>query len=446
MTQSIIEVAETAEAGLNRSAVEEHSRQRGEPDWLRQSRLAAWERYEALAKPTTRDEGWRRTDISALDLERLAVPVQAGQAAGGGSAAVEAASADAAERAGILVLRNGRVEQTALDEKLTSRGVLLMSLARAVAEKPELVRDRLARQSNRSNASKLEELSAALWGDGALVYLPRGVTLEDPIEIVHWTDRPGAALSRTLIVAEEAATATIIQSHASPEEQPESLASGTVDIVAGQAARITYLGLQERDEQVWSFSRLVSEQERDSAVTWLLLGLGGGLSRAELTCSLNGQGAEADLVGLVFGDDKQHFDLQSLQDHVGSDTRSDLVLKVALRDQATSNFTGLIRVGKTALRTSSNQENRNLLLSGEARADSDPKLEILNSDVTRCGHGATVGPVDEEVIFYLMTRGLSHDQAERLILEGFFEPILARVPLESVRERLWRSIQRKLEK
>jgi Fe-S cluster assembly protein SufD len=123
-----------------------------------------------------------------------------------------------------------------------------------------------------------------------------------------------------------------------------------------------------------------------------------------------------------------------------------LLLKVALRDQASSNFTGMIRVGKTALRTASNQENRNLLLSGQAKADSDPKLEILNSDVVRCGHGATVGPVDEEMIFYLMTRGLSHDQAERLIVEGFFEPLLARVPLESIRERLWTSIHRKLEK
>jgi Fe-S cluster assembly protein SufD len=323
--------------------------------------------------------------------------------------------------------------------------VLLLSLAEAVAQQPELVRRYLGPEQARPGDSKFDALVAALWGDGVFVYVPRGLSIESPFQIVHWSDAEGAALSRMIVVAEEASCLALVDSYASPPDHPESLASGTIEVIEGQAARVTYVHLQERDEQLWSFTSLRSEQERDSAMTWLLLGLGGRLSRNELTCALNGQGAEADLLGLIFGEANQHFDLQSLQDHVASDTRSDLVLKVALRDKATSNFTGLIRVGKTALRTSSNQENRNLLLSGEAKADSDPKLEILNSDVTRCGHGATVGPVDEEMIFYLMTRGLSHDEAERLIVEGFFEPLLGQVPIEGVRQRLWASIERKLQ-
>ena len=439
------EIATQAPADLSREAVEAFSRRRGEPDWLRLARLAAWERYEALPKPTTRDESWRRTDISALDLDRLARPA-ADDAPGAASPdAIAAAIGQAADQAGLLVLRNGKVERCELDDKLAERGVLFLSLAEAIAQEPEQVRRYLRPERERPSEGKLEALAAAFWNDGVFVYVPRGLSIESPFQVVHWSDAEGSALTRTIVVAEEASCLALVDSYASPPDHPESLASGTIEVIEGQAARVSYVHLQERDEQAWSFTSLCSEQERDSAMTWLLLGLGGRLSRNELTCALNGQGAEADLLGLVFGEANQHFDLQSLQDHVASDTRSDLVLKVALRDKATSNFTGLIRVGKTALRTSSNQENRNLLLSGEAKADSDPKLEILNSDVTRCGHGATVGPVDEEMIFYLMTRGLSHDEAERLIVEGFFEPLLGQVPIEGVRQRLWASIERKLQ-
>jgi Fe-S cluster assembly protein SufD len=165
----------------------------------------------------------------------------------------------------------------------------------------------------------------------------------------------------------------------------------------------------------------------------------------ELESLLNGKGSEANLVGLVFGGNAQHFDHQTLQDHMGSDSRSDLKFKVVLRDEASSTFTGMIRIDQHALRTESNQENRNLLLSRHAKADSDPRLEILNSDVIRCGHGATVGPVDEEALFYMQTRGLPRKEAERLIVRGFFEPLVAQVPLESVREHLWAIIERKLE-
>ena len=448
MSQLVTEVldragASAASAGLSRETVEAYSRHRAEPEWLRDARLAAWERYEALSKPTMRDEGWRRTDLSALDLERLAAPP---------NGFVQLASPDGAKptgrdaaRAGLLTLRNGHVHRAALDDRLASRGVVLTSLAEAVAGYPELVHVYLASERP-ATENKFAALSAALWDDGVFVYIPRGEVVDSPFDIVHSDDTSSAALTRTLIVADEGSGATLVESYAAPARRTESLSCGLVDVIVKQGAQFSCVQLQQRDHQCWSFASMRSEQERDSAVTWLVLGLGGRLSRTELACEVLGQGAEADLIGMVFGEDGQHFDFQTLQNHVGDDSRSDLLLKVALRDQATSNFTGLVRVGMTALRTSSNQENRNLLLSDQAKADSDPKLEILNSDVVRCGHGATVGPVDPEMIFYLMTRGLSHDEAERLIVEGFFQPLLARVPLEGVRKRLWGAIQRRLEK
>jgi Fe-S cluster assembly protein SufD len=432
---------QVAPVELTRAAVEAFSRQRGEPDWVLESRLAAWERYESLPMPTSRDEAWKRTDISGLKLERLALPSSEPSLGASSRAGFEE---EATERAGSLMLRNGEVQDRFLDERLASQGVLLLTLSEAVEDRPDLARALLERDGAQDRG-KFAALSAALWNDGVLLYLPRGLMIESPFQVVHWSDAPSASFDRTFVLAEAGSSAAVVESHASPADRPESLASGTVDLIVGQDARLSYVHLQDRDEQTWSFASMRSEQERDSAVTWLLLGLGSRLSRTELTCDLNGQGSEADLIGLVFGEERQFFDYQTLQNHVGNDSRSDLLLKVALRDRANSNFTGMIRVGKAALRTASNQENRNLLLSGEAKADSDPKLEILNSDVVRCGHGATVGPVDQEMIFYLMTRGLSHKEAERLIVEGFFEPLLARVPLESVRERLWASVRRKLE-
>jgi Fe-S cluster assembly protein SufD len=430
---------------LGREAVEAFARQRSEPDWLRAARLAAWERYLALPKPTLQDFGWRRTDIRALDLDRLAAQVGS-DGSGSTLAELDATIDESAMRAGLLVLHNGAVVRRELDEALAGRGVLLMSLSEAATERPELVRDQFDRErTGGAVETKFDALAGALWNDGVLVYVPRGVEVPAPIQLVRWNDGVAPALSQTLVIAEEASSVALIDGYGAPAGRPESLGCGEISVLAKPAARVSVAVLQERDLRSWNFVGLRSEQGRDSAVTWLMLGLGGKLSRTELTCDLNGQGSEADLIGLVLGHQDQMFDLQSLQNHVGDDSRSDLVLKVALRDGAASNFTGMIRVGKSARRTSSNQENRNLLLSGQARADSDPKLEILNSDVTRCGHGATVGPVDEELIFYLMTRGLTRQRAERLVVEGFFEPVLASVPLESVRDRLRASIERKLE-
>jgi Fe-S cluster assembly protein SufD len=321
-----------------------------------------------------------------------------------------------------------------------------MSLSEAVQRRPDLVQPYLEQTADRPQQSKLTWLARALWSDGVFLFLPRGLAVEEPFQVVQWTSLAGPALHYTLVVADEAASATVVNSYSSPDDLPESLSSGLVDVVARQAARLSYLHLQQRDERCWSFMNMGAHQDRDSALTWLTLELGARLSRNELTCSLRGQGAEADLIGMVFGDGRQYFDLQSLQDHVGSDTRSDLLHKVALRDHSRSNFTGLIRVGAQALRTASNQVSRNLLLDDGARADSDPNLEILNSDVSRCGHGAAVGPVDEEMIYYLMTRGLTHADAERLIVEGFFAPLLEQIPLESVRQRLQAAIYRKLER
>jgi Fe-S cluster assembly protein SufD len=424
---------------LSAESIERRAQDRGEPKWLVEQRLAAWQQAEALEVPTTKQEGWRRTDLGGLKLERLL------ERDGSNGASAQRISDDGAlgDLAGRLRLLDGVETGRQLDPALERQGVLLMSLERAVRERPELV-ERYLGQSATTVDSKFVALSAALWENGVFVYVPRGVGVELPIVGETAMASGAACFFRTVVIVEEGGELTYVDHHRSAEDVGEALASGIVEIYAGLTARVRYANLQEWSGGVWHFDRIKAVTGRDSRVDWLLVATGGRLHRSELDGAIAGQGSEMEFTGLLFGDGRQHFDHQALQDHIGNDTRSRLEFKAALADRSSSNFTGMIRVNKEALRTDSNLESRNLLLSDHSKADADPRLEILNSDVVRCGHGATVGPLDPEMIYYIQSRGIPGDEARRLVVEAFFEPVLAKIPVPSIRTSVWQSIQRKL--
>jgi Fe-S cluster assembly protein SufD len=420
-------------------SIERTSRDGGEPEWLIHQRVAAWAQATTLPVPDRKTEGWRRTDLSELDLDGLLA-----QRASTTRVEVQSTLADnLGGLAGTLRIVDGAVAEQTLAPELAKKGVVLTSLRRAVSEHTAIVEQHLGRLVT-GGESKLVALAAALWQDGLFVYVPRGVTVEQPLLSRMVSSGSAPSLFRSLIVIEEGAEATVVEDYLSDNATSESLASGTVEIGTGQASRLRYANLQEWSAQTWHFNRLKAETGRDSRIDWLFVAVGGKVHRAEIDASLVGQGSETELVGLIFGDGEQQFDHQTLQDHVGNDTRSNLNFKAALNDSASSNFQGMIRVNQTSLRTNSNMENRNLLLSNHSKAESDPRLEILNSDVIRCAHGATVGPLDPETIFYIQTRGVPGDEAQRLVVEAFFEEVLQKIPVEAIRLSVWRTIQRKL--
>jgi Fe-S cluster assembly protein SufD len=438
VTQTNVEAPLGTEA-VTAESIEETSRGRGEPEWLTRQRLEAWKLAQALPMPTRSMEGWRRTDLSGLDLDRLV-----GQRANGH--AVEAHSELAESLSGVagsLRIEDGKVVERSLSPELAKKGVVLSSLRQALAERPELVGKHLGRLVT-GEEGKLTALAAALWEDGLFLYVPAGVGIEQPILSRVASTTPTPSFFRSLVIVDQAADVTVGEDFLSAEGAGESLASGPVELVTGQAARVRYANLQEWNTRTWPFNRLKSESGRDSRIDWLFVAVGGRVHRSEIDAELTGQGSETELVGLIFGSGEQQFDHQALQDHVGNDTRSNLNFKAALGDAASSNFQGLIRVNKTSLRTDSNLENRNLLLSDHSKAESDPKLEILNSDVVRCAHGATVGPLDPETIFYIQSRGVPGDEARRLVVEAFFEEVLEKIPVEAIRNSVWRTVQRKL--
>lgn len=430
---------------FNRAAVE--ARSAGEPEWLVERRAHAWSVYESLPMPHTRLEEWRYTNLKrVLDLDALHL----------GSTAVgpddpssyptllSDTIAEDREAAGHLVLIDGAVVHTDIREDLASKGVVLMALRQAVLEHPELVEPHLATEAVPAEEGKFAALNAALWSDGVFLHVPRGVRLDAPVRVTRWIGEGGAAFfSRTLIVAEATSQVSYVDEIVSDDFEAQTLASGAVEVITRDGAQVQYVSLQRMGRGAFYQSHQRTLAGRDSTLDTLNVSLGASVSRVDLAARLLGPGANSDMLGLYFGDGDQHFDHNTSQDHVAPAARSDLLYKGALDDHSRAAFRGIIRVHKGAQQTDAYQTNRNLLLSENARADSLPNLEIEADDV-KCSHGSTVGQLDDDHLFYLMSRGLSREKAERLVVLGFLGEVMSRLPLGGVVEKVTKAIEQKL--
>ncbi|MDP9348355.1 MAG: Fe-S cluster assembly protein SufD [Gemmatimonadota bacterium] len=432
---------------FTRDQVQILSARKGEPDWLAASRLAAHEAFAATPMPTTRSEDWRYTDIaSILRLDALSLAEESRPAEGVDElpAALRALVEGAGSASGRLAQTDASVTLRELPEELARQGVVFTSLEAAVREHPDLVRRTLGTGIIPEDG-KFASLNSALWTGGLFLYVPRGVRVEAPFRAYRWIREGGATVfPRTLVVAEEGASFSLVDELASPDFARQTLSVGAAEVFAEEGAQVNYVALQRWGAGVVHITtdRLVSG--RDARVTALYLSLGGSLTHADVRCRLVKPGSHVDMLGLYIADETQHFDHETLQDHLAPHASSNLLFKGALRDQGRSVFRGLIRVHPGAQRTDAYQTNRNLILSNEARADSLPNLEIQADDV-RCSHAATVGQLDEEEIFYLLSRGIPKTEAIRLVVFGFFGEVLEQLPLEEVRAELVRAVEQKLD-
>jgi Fe-S cluster assembly protein SufD len=277
------------------------------------------------------------------------------------------------------------------------------------------------------------------------VYVPRGVDVEVPLQSFRWLAAPGTlTASRTIVVAEEASSVTFIDHVTSPEHGDAGAASiSLVELYAHPASSVSYLSLQDHAEDAWHFHIQRGLVGRDATLRSLAATLGAKFSRSVVETLLNDQGASSEMLGVYFADGDQHFDHRSLQEHAAPSTTSELVYKGALKGESRAVYSGLIHIAKDARRADANQVNRNLVLSEHAKADSIPYLEIENNDV-RCGHGASVGPPDEDQVFYLRSRGLDDKAAQDLIVTGYFQEVLDRVRVPEVRDAIARAVELEL--
>jgi len=431
--------------GLTREAVLALSDRFNEPDWLRESRLLGWDAFETLPTPrwTKGIAQWWTTDVSELDLNKLSAYVPADRSA---DAARQAALAtgDTKEESSLLVQINSETAYVEMPGDVLAQGVIFCSLEEAVRNHPDLVQKYLHKLVA-PNKDKFSALHSALWSGGVFLYVPEGVKVDAPVHVVYRLDTPGAAaLGHTLIVTERGADVRYIEEFHSDYTEGQALHAGVVEVAVGEEAKVEFTSMQEWGRNVYSFATRYAQVDKGGLMHWVIGEVGARLIKAHAETQLLGAGARTLTRGICFTDADQHFDNTSNSHHAAVDTFGDILFKGALRDNSRLGFEGIIKVDHGAQRTDSYLTMNTLFLSEGARANSIPGLEILADDV-KCSHAATVGTVQEDQMFYLMSRGINEIEAEKLIVGGFFEPVIMEMPLESVRQRLRDIIRHKVE-
>ncbi len=418
--------------------VEMLSSAKNEPEWMLDIRRKAWRFFEEIPWPTGTEETWRRTKLTGFRLEDY-TPLTGAEAPAGLPDEV-AKSLGEVESVGNLAFVDAALALRELDESLERRGVIFTSLDDAVRRYPELVQ-KYFNSVVAIDENKFSALHYALWNSGTFVYVPRNVIIERPLQaVIGQRAGKNAGLHHTVVVTEEGAVVTLVEDFVGADG---GMTNSVVELVPGRNSQVHYLHLQNLAETAWNFSTQRMQLTRDSLLRYFIGSWGSRLTKAWINMELNEPGANGELLGLYFPGGRQHLDHHTNQLHKAAHTTSDLLIKGALKDRARSVYQGYIKVYPGAQKTNAYQANRNLMLSKQARADSIPGLEIEADDV-RCTHGATAGQIPEEYIFYLMARGIDRTNAERMIVQGFFEEVLNRIPVEGVRNKLEVEIARKL--
>jgi Fe-S cluster assembly protein SufD len=387
------------------------------------ARAKLLERYQELPLPTTSDEHWRFTDLRGFDPDAFVQNGHRGLTPVSSESMLEidvAALASVTE-AGIEI---DRAPEGVVFEPLTDAHELLGTLVGA--------------------EEKFAAHNLAEWQHGLLVRVPKGIEVEQPLYVRVTGAVPDAAsFWRVLVVAEEGSRLSFIEEHASAAPDLAGYSNSVTELFVGDGAKLEYVSIQNLSQETWHFASHRATVGRDAELDWVAGGFGSKKGKIRIENDLAGQGGTSRVTGAYFADGAQHLDYDTLQKHIAPNTTSDFAFKGALRDKARAVWRGMIRVEQDAQKTNAYQENRNLLLSRDAHADSIPGLEIKANDV-RCTHGATVSQVDRDELFYCMARGLSRGEAERLIVRGFYQEIFDRIELEPVRTALQTALEARI--
>ena len=404
------------------------------PAWLRSRRAAAAEAFAGAALPTTEEEVWRYSRIDDLVLDDFA------PAAPGGDADVPAGLAGVlaavGEPAALVVARNGRVVRAEVADGLAAKGVRVGPvtdaddgvLGAALIDAPDVF-------ATLNDAFALEPV---------VVRIPAGVTVDGPVVVAHWTEGAGtAAFPRLVVQAGPDSEVNVLEVQAS--DDAASLVVPVTELGVDRSARVGHVTVQRLGMATWQLGLQTSRLESQSTLRSASVGFGGDYTRLRTDCRMVGAGATGELDAVYFGEADQTLDFRTFQEHVAPDCTSNLLFKGAVGGRSRSVYTGMIRVAKTARGTNAFQTNRNVKLSDEAWAESVPNLVIENNDV-RCSHASAVGPIDEEQRFYIESRGVPTDVAERLVVTGFFDEVLGRLPVPAVRDDLRATVAAKFER
>lgn len=413
-----------------------------EPTWLVNRRREAWQQFEMMEWPDRKQEDWMRSDLRGFKLDRYALPGTPASATGLADCGIPTWLAEGITPAGTMQVLDGRTIHEELDPSWASKGVLFGDLSRLALEHSDIVEKHLYQVVD-PTLDRFASLHAATWSGGQLLYVPRGVSLSQPVYVATGLTDGGTDIGHTLIIVEEGADATFLCESNSPTADSKGAHFGGVEIIVKPGGNLRYVNLQDWGRGVWHFAHQRATVDRDAAIQWTIAALGSRFAQVAQEVSLVGPGAHSQVNGVMFTQEHQQLTYNTVQHHHAPSCRSDFLYKSALQDKSRTVWRGMIKVDPKAQKTDGYQRNDNLLLSDQARADSIPGLEILADDV-RCTHGSTSGKVDEELIFYAQSRGFTRKEAVRMIVTGFFQQIFDRITIESVRDALGLSIARQV--
>jgi Fe-S cluster assembly protein SufD len=411
------------------------------PDWFHEQQFAAWKKFESIPRPTRKDQLWRFSNVDLLDLTAFKVP---GPLSEDDRRNILKYSRGLDQIAGRMIFANDQlVERTVVSEALKKRGVIFEPLERAMVDHADLFKKYFMSNEAKLGSAKFAALHRAMVVNGTFLFVPRGVEIDQPIEIFHWLRHDGMSIfPHLLLITDELAKVTVIERFQSCDQRAAGFACGVNDLIAGPGAKVTYVCAQNWAPKVIALQINSTTVDHDASAMSLNLNVGARYARFEGLNRLVGEGARSDMLAVSVATNDQEFDSRTLQDHISPRTASDLLYKNALDDKARCTFGGLIRVEPHAHFTDAYQKVRNLLLSDDAEANSMPGLEIL-ADNVRCTHGATSGQINEDEMFYLRSRGIPPKVAQRLIVKGFLNEVIERLEQPAIGEHLNRLIETK---
>lgn len=425
--------------GFDQEVFDQFLSTRNEASWITDARRAAYAQYEQLLEAELDPEEFKRVDLRVFNAGKFRPSTETSDAS-----SVSTLLANETEYGGSIKHVDGQMIHSNFNEDIKAKGVLFGDLQTLLTENQELLEPYFLKQAVKPDADRFSAWHAAFWTSGTLLYVPKGVVVDIPLHsLIAHTKNGIADFGHTLVIVEDEAQATLLEETTSANETDAGLHVGCVELIVGKHANLRYVQLQNWNQNSWHFAHQGGNVDAQGSLQWTVVGLGSKLSHIHQDINLNGRASTAEVNGVTFASDRQKISYYTQQHHRQQGTHSDLLYKEVLRDQSRVIWRGMIKVDEAAQQTDGYQRSDALMLSREARCDSIPGLEIEADDV-RCTHGATTGQVDEEQIFYAKSRGISQKEAMHMIVEGFFQQVYDRIPVEIVRETLSRTVQGKL--
>ena len=426
-------------SGFTSEVFEAFLQTRDEPEWVTERRREAFALFQKLEGEELDPEEWKRVPLRAFRPAKYQLQADPGAPSG-----LTTLMQDRAEFGGAVIHLDGHCLRQSISDTLAEKGVIFGDLCSVLGDHGDAIQPHFATRGVAPETDRFSAWHAAFWTGGTVLYVPRNVTVDEPLySLIGLAREATADFSHTLVILEDGAEATLLEETSSETDRTSGLHVGAVELLVGREARLRYVQLQNWNAKTWHIAHQCGRVESNGSLQWTVGGLGSKLSHIHQDVHLDGRGAEGQVNGVTFATDKQVLSYYTEQSHNAPDTRSDLLYKDVLRDKARVIWRGMIKVEAEAQQTDGYQRNDSLMLSPTARCDAIPGLEIEADDV-RCTHGATAGRVDEEQVFYAMCRGLTEYEAMHMIVQGFFQTVTDRIPVELVRETLDKAVERKL--